>query len=303
MVFAPEQESRQIGMDGATRTRKPASRKVAPAASAPARRASGKGETAKAAARKGGARHRARAEPIALAPPRCSPADQLRVLAASPFFARLSRTELARVARHFRQASFAAGHVIHSAGEPAARLSFVAIGHVKIAHPTPDGHDVLIALLGAGEYFGTVAELGDPVYRDAAAAHTDCCVLSIDADAFRGLLHRYPSVALAGLELTAARLRAARHTIEQLGIYPADRRLAATLLALAERMGRPEAGGTMIDMQLSRQDLAQMTGATVETVSRILGEFDRARLIDSGRQWIAVRDHDRLSRLAHGTHA
>ena len=290
-------------MDGATRTRKPASRKVASAAGVPARRAPGKGEAAKALARSSAPRRRGRAEPIALAPPRCSPAAQLAVLAASPFFARLSRTELARVARHFRQASFAAGHVIHSAGEPAARLSLVAIGQVKIAHPTPDGHDVLIALLGPGEYFGTVAELGDPVYRDAAAAHTDCCVLSIGADAFRGLLQRYPPVALAGLELTAARLRAARHTIEQLGIYPADRRLAATLLALAERMGRPEAGGTMIDMQLSRQDLAQMTGATVETVSRILGEFDRARLIDSGRQWIAVRDHDRLSRLAHGTHA
>lgn len=289
-------------MDGATRTRKPAGRKVGSGRAALARRAPGKAEAAKAAARKAGTR-RAGAEPIALAPPRSSPAEQLRVLSASPFFARLSRTELARVARQFRQASFAAGHVIHSAGESAARLSFVAIGQVKIAHPTPDGHDVLIALLGPGEYFGTVADLGDPVYRDAAAAHTDCCVLSIDADAFRGLLHRCPPVALAALELAAARLRAARQTIEQLGIYPADRRLAATLLALAERMGRPEAGGTMIDMPLSRQDLAQMTGASVETVSRILGEFDRDRLIDSGRQWIAVRDHERLSRLAHGTHA
>lgn len=289
-------------MDGATRTRKTTGRKVGSGRGTLARRTPGKGEAATAAARKAAPR-RARAEPIALTPPRSSPAEQLRVLAASPFFARLSRTELARVARQFRQASFAAGHVIHSAGEPAARLSFVAIGQVKIAHPTPDGHDVLIALLGPGEYFGTVAELGDPVYRDAAAAHTDCCVLSIGADAFRGLLNRYPPVALAGLELTAARLRAARQTIEQLGIYPADRRLAATLLALAERMGRPEAGGTMIDMPLSRQDLAQMTGASVETVSRILGEFDRDRLIDSGRQWIAVRDHERLSRLAHGTHA
>lgn len=289
-------------MDGATRTRKTTGRKVGSGRGTLARRAPGKSEAAKAAARKAAPR-RARAEPIALAPPRVSAAEQLRVLAASPFFARLSRSELARVAKQFRQASFAAGHVIHSAGEPAARLSFVAIGQVKIAHPTPDGHDVLIALLGPGEYFGTVAELGDPVYRDAAAAHTDCCVLSIGADAFRGLLNRYPTVALAGLALTAARLRAARQTIEQLGIYPADRRLAATLLALAERMGRPEAGGTMIDMPLSRQDLAQMTGASIETVSRILGEFDRDRLIDSGRQWIAVRDHERLSRLAHGTHA
>src|SRR5690606_8730670 len=127
----------------------------------------------------------------------------------------------------------------------------------------------LIALLGPGEYFGTVAALGDPVYRDAASAHGDCCVLSIAADALGRLLQRYPTVTLAGLELTAARLRAARQTIEQFGIYPADRRLAATLLALAERMGRQEAGATIIDMQLSRQTLAQMTGASVETVSRI----------------------------------
>ena len=79
-------------MDGATRTRKPASRKVASAAGVPARRAPGKGEAAKALARSSAPRRRGRAEPIALAPPRCSPAAQLAVLAASPFFARLSRT-------------------------------------------------------------------------------------------------------------------------------------------------------------------------------------------------------------------
>lgn len=282
-----------IGMEGATRTRKAAARKPA---------AAGKRATATVAERTAGRRSHP-AESAAPQVPVCSTAERLRVLGSAPFFSRLSPPELAQVNALFEQASYATGQAIQSAGEPARQLSIVAAGKVRLAHPTPGGQDARLAILGPGEPFGSLPELGDATYRDAANAHTGCCVLSISADNFRDLLQRYPALAMAALERTAARLRAAQHAIELTSAVPADRRIAATLLALAELVGRAEAGATVIDTELTHKDLAAMTGTSVDTVSRVLAGLRRDGLIEAGRRRIAVRDHERLSRLAHGTHA
>lgn len=281
-------------MEGVTRTRKAAARKPATAR----KPAAAKAEPGRTAGRR--SRPAESAAPVV---PVCSTVERLDVLGSAPFFSRLSPQELAQVNALFEQASFAAGQAIHSAGEPARQLSIVAAGKVRIAHPTPGGQDARLAILGPGEPFGSLPELGDATYRDAANAHTGCCVLSISADNFRDLLQRYPALAMAALERTAERLRTAQQAIEQSSAVPADRRIAATLLALAELVGRAEAGATLIDTELTHKELAAMTGTSVETVSRVLTGFRRDGLIDSGRRWISVRDHERLSRLAHGTHA
>jgi CRP-like cAMP-binding protein len=171
---------------------------------------------------------------------------------------------------------------------------------VKLARPTLDGQDVLLDIYGPGEHFGSLAELGDLTYREDASAHTDCCILSTTASEFRELLRQYPGVAVAALDLVAARLRDAQETIEQISAYPVDQRIAALLVDLARRIGREEDGALLIEMPLSRQDIADMTGAKVETVSRVMSEFRRQGLIDSGRRWIAVRNAERLSDIAHG---
>lgn len=227
--------------------------------------------------------------------------EKRRLLAATPFFAKLDDAQLDEAAEVFRQRNFAAGEAIHRAGDPPERLSIVVAGQVKITRPTPDGQDVLLALLGPNEHFGSLHDLGDATYPNDAVAHTDCCVLSTDAESFHGLLERFPTVANATLALVAARLREAHATIEQLSTYSVPRRVAATLLALAERLGVADDDGTvLIDTALSRQDLADMTGATVETVSRVLSEFRRRGWVGSGRQWVSVRDRASLEAIARG---
>lgn len=254
-----------------------------------------------------GARRHSPVAPVRVEPHRCTALEKRRLLGATPFFAALDDDRLDEVAALFTQRNFDAGETIHHAGDPAERLSIVVAGQVKISRPTPDGQDVLLALLGAHEHFGSLLELGDATYRDDAVAHTDCCVLSTDAESFHSLLGRFPSVANAALALVAARLREAQATIEQLSTYPVPRRVAATLLALADRLGAAarsgegdETGEVLIDATLSRQDLADMTGATVETVSRVLSDFRRRGWIDSGRQWVSVRDRASLETIAHG---
>jgi CRP-like cAMP-binding protein len=158
----------------------------------------------------------------------------------------------------------------------------------------------VIDILTPGEFFGSLAQLGDAVYAEDVTAQTATCLLTISTEEFQSLLERYPPVALATLEFVALRLRGAHETIEQLSAYPVEQRVAATLLKLANRLGRSEGSATLIEMPLSRQDLADMTGATVETISRVMSDLRRAGIVESGRRWISILDHERLLQVAGG---
>ncbi len=228
----------------------------------------------------------------------CTVDDLRRILRDAPFFRELGAGEVDDVAAMFHQAHYAPGEVIQRAGDSAIRLSIVAAGMLKVARPTLDGQDVLLDVLGSGDIFGSLDLLGDTVYADDATAQTHCCVLHASSQVFRAMLDRYPSVAVAALAFIAGRLSEAHETIERLSASPVDQRVAATLLKLAGRAGRPDNGALVIDMPITRQDLADMTGATVETVSRVISELRRSGVIESGRKWIAITDRDALAALA-----
>src|SRR5690606_36564460 len=112
------------------------------------------------------------------------------------------------------------GDIIQRSGDPATRLSIIAMGVVKMARPTLDGQDVLLDFLGPGEHFGSLAKLGDDTYSEDVTAHTSCCILFTTGERFHQLLQEYPAVSLATLEIVSARLRDAQAIIEQLSAYP-----------------------------------------------------------------------------------
>lgn len=229
----------------------------------------------------------------------CSVADQRRLLGAAPYFKSLSASQIEVVQQQFVQQHYRAGETIYLAGDRANRLAIVAAGSVKVQRSTWDGKDVLLDILVPGDHFGSLAELGDEVYPDTAIAHTECCILSTTSAQFARILQQYPSVAIDSLAIVAERLRDAQSTIEQLSAYPVEQRIASALSNLARKVGVDKDGDTLIDIPLSRQDLAGMAGATVETASRVMSEFKRDGLIDSGRMWIAVRDEDGLEDRAN----
>lgn len=220
----------------------------------------------------------------------CSVNDQRRLLGESPFFDRLSGNQVNEVQRAFRQQHYEEGAHIQVAGDPATRISIVAAGTVKMVRPTPDGQDVLLGFLGPGEHFGSLAALGDAEYREDVTAQTTCCILYTTAETFDQLLREYPAVAVSALGIVAGRLRQAQTAIEHLSAYPVDHRVAAILLHLAEKRGTTAEEGVLIEIPISRQDIADMTGAKVETVSRVMSDLKRAGLIESGRRWIAVKN-------------
>lgn len=227
----------------------------------------------------------------------CTTERRLALLGQVPFFSGLALPDVAQINHHFQDRGFESGQLIYAAGDEARRLYVVLIGKVKLVRHTLSGQDVVLDLLGPGDFFGTHSVLGDDLYLDTAYAQTGCCVISIEAADFQAILHRYPPVALVVLEIVQQRLRSAHDLIRQLSAESVESRIAAALLRLADRMGQVECDRILIQTPLSRQDLANMVGTTVETASRVVSQLRQAGLIESGRQWIAILDRQGLENL------
>lgn len=236
-------------------------------------------------------------------PRACTRDARLRLLGQVAVFAALTPDEVARVGDAFSERRFHAGQTIYPAGAAARYLYVVAVGKVKLVRSTAGGQQVVLDVLGPGESFGSLSALGDRTYPDSAEAQTTCCVLGVSAEAFQAIMRGYPPVALAALEIVGERLRAAHDRIEQLTGETVEQRVAATLLTLADRVGEPRGAMLLIQMPLSRQDLADMAGTTRETASRVLSQLDRAGVIRSGRGWVGLTDRDRLAAIAAGERA
>jgi CRP/FNR family transcriptional regulator, nitrogen oxide reductase regulator len=238
---------------------------------------------------------------IQTTPPNLCTVDlRLRLLADLPFFAGLSPADVAAINQHFREVGFEPDEMIYLAGDPAARMFVVAEGRVKLFQSAANGRNVLLNLLAPGEFFGGLFSLGTEAYVDTAQAQTSACILQVSSDEFRKILDRHPGVAIRVLEVMAQRLQAANERVFLLSTSPVERRVAVTLLKLAGKMGRKRKVGLLIDMPLSRENLADMTGSTPESVSRAISQFQKEGWIATGRMWIALKDLVALQEIAEG---
>lgn len=231
-------------------------------------------------------------------PQHCSIDLRLKIFGRLPFFAGLSLPALNAVNQRFVEKGYLPGERIYTAGDPAERLFVVADGKVKLLQHAASGRSVLLDILTSGEFFGNLATLGVATYSDTAQAQTTTCALSIRSDDFRQVLDEHPGLALKTLAIMGERLSAANQRVLQLSSMPVEQRIAFTLLDLARKHGRKQADGLLIDVPLSRDDLAEMTGATPETTSRVMSQFHSRGVIESGRQWVAITDQQQLESLA-----
>lgn len=193
----------------------------------------------------------------------------------------------------------AGGFYFHET-DPATHLYVLTEGRLKITQLTPEGHQVIHMLLTGGQPFGGVAALGEGMYPVTAEAVEDCVALSWDAQTMTGLMKKYPDIAINTARFLARRFHELQVQHRQLMTERVERRVARALLRLAENAGREAPGGVEIDFPLSRQDLAEMTGTTLFTVSRLLSGWDEKGLIKAERQRVTVLDADALLEIAEG---
>lgn len=245
-----------------------------------------------------GSRRKSPVNLIATEPHQCSIGLRLRILGRLPFFAGLPARALESINQRFVEVGYQTSDLVYIAGDLAERLFVVAEGKIKLLQHTAGGRDVLLDILSTGEFFGNLTTLGEATYTDTAQAQTPTCVLSVGSEAFRGILDEHPRLALKALEVMAERLRDANQRVLQLSSMPVEKRIATTLLKLAHKLGRRTEDMLLIDVPLSRDNLAEMTGTTSETVSRVMSQFQAGGIIATGRQWVGIRDVKALDDLA-----
>jgi CRP-like cAMP-binding protein len=228
----------------------------------------------------------------------CSLDYRLKIIGRLPFFKHLPPAAIAEINLLFDDRDVTADQAIYFEGDPPEYLYLVAMGKVKLMRNTASGREVLLDILYGGEYFGSLAILGGSGYTETAIAQTDCCILQISSSNFGKVLKNYPDVSIKVLQAVGQRLEASQEIIKQLSVYSADQRIAAALVRLAKKMGEQKEKGTLIQLPFSRQDLAAMTGTTVETVSRVMSRFSEEGLVAAGRKWVEIRDLANLEQIA-----
>jgi CRP-like cAMP-binding protein len=221
-------------------------------------------------------------------------------LRASPVFATLPAHELASLAAAARETPFRAREYVFREGDAAQWLCLVKAGHVRIVHHSRTGKDVVLELLGPGEVFGGVAAIERRPYPASAQATEPSLIVQIPADLVVGLVERHPPVVREMALLIGRRLRAAHDSVKSLAVEPAEARLAATLLRLADREGIRAKRGVELPFHLTRQSLADMSGTTVETAIRVVSRWLHDELVEDRNGRLIVRDEGALRALVQG---
>lgn len=182
----------------------------------------------------------------------------------------------------------ASGRTIFSQGDPGETCHTLLEGRVKIIQGRPDGGRSVIRFIGPGEMFGTVAALmGRPFPADAVAV-VECVEVYWTVGAMRRLMMEIPAIAVRSTQSAGNRLFELQSRIGELAGERVEQRIARALLNLLDQAGRPTSDGIEIDFPISRQELAEMTGSTLHTVSRTLSAWDEARITASSRRRIVV---------------
>jgi CRP/FNR family cyclic AMP-dependent transcriptional regulator len=220
------------------------------------------------------------------------------VLASAPLFAALDADAAAALSEMITSRKLDRGHVVFREGDTGDRLFVVLDGKVKISRAAADGRENLLAVLGTSEMFGELS-LFDPGPRTATVTTvTEATLASLDHDDLRPLLTERPGVAVQLLQALAQRLRRTNEAMADLVFTDVPGRVAKALLDLAEKFGATEADGTRVRHDLTQEELAQLVGASRETVNKALSEFaHRGWLRIEGRS-VLLLEPERLARRA-----
>lgn len=219
--------------------------------------------------------------------------DNASFLRSIPLFSKLDEAELQRFGELMREKNYPKGSVIVFEDDPGDSLFVVRDGRVKVVLIGEDGREVILGVLGVGEHFGELSLIDDQPRSAHVIAMEETNLLVLRRDDFRRRVEANPAVAWALMTELARRLRRADAKIHGLALLDVPGRIARLLLDFAE-----ESGSDMIEKPLTHQTIAHMIGASRETVSRTIRDFQIQGLIKVERRRISVANRPALKQMA-----
>jgi CRP/FNR family cyclic AMP-dependent transcriptional regulator len=220
------------------------------------------------------------------------------IVRSAPLFAALDDDAAASLRESMVEVGLGRSEELFAEGDQGDRLYVIVEGKIKLGRTSGDGRENLLAILGPGEMFGELS-LFDPGPRTATATSVgDSRLIGLGHDALEPWLLRHPEVAQKLLNALARRLRRTNETLADLVFSDVPGRVAKALLDLSTRFGRPAEDGILVAHDLTQEELAQLVGASRETVNKALADFATRGWLRLEARAVVLLDVERLRRRA-----
>lgn len=220
------------------------------------------------------------------------------VLRKIPLFRRLNEPDRARILAVARVVRFARGETIFREGDPGDAFLAIADGRVKVFKSTPAGRQIILEIFGAGDPLGAVALYEGRPFPASALALDDTECVRVEARDFFRLLEQEPALVRGLLSGMTLRLAELTRRLAELTGARVEARFARLFLKLAEQIGRQERGGIFVPMALTRQELADLTGTTIETCIRIMSRWQKEEILATDKDGFVLLDREMLDEVA-----
>lgn len=212
-------------------------------------------------------------------------------------FRRLGTEDRARLGAVSRLRNVPKGERIFAEGDPSDFFFTILSGRVKIFKMTPAGKDIILEIFGPGDPLGAVAVYEGRPFPASAAALEDTSCLLVPRASFFALLEKHPSLVRGLLLGLTRRLVELTNRLTDLTGGRVEARFARFFLKAAQDLGRPAPDGTLIPLALSRQELADMTGTTIETCIRIMSRWGKEDIVRTEKEGFVVLDKAALAAI------
>lgn len=226
----------------------------------------------------------------AIKPPHLEPVHAGDFLAKFPFFQGISQSEIMVSAGMAQKVCHKRGQIVFNQGDVFANQFMLLSGEVKIVAVSIEGERIAMRYVGPGELFGGLLYESLEECPVTAIAAKESSALCWSRSGIHKLLMTYPRLSINLVNLLGLELARLRNRFQELATERIEQRVARALVRLVDQAGRKVESGVLIDFPVSRQDLAELTGTTLYSVSRILAQWERMGILESGRQKICIRN-------------
>lgn len=220
------------------------------------------------------------------------------LLTALPPFRKLDRPQIREILDAATPQRFDAGVAIFNEGQAVERFFLLLDGHIRVVRTTPGGDQIIALHIAPGQLFGIGAALGRTTYPATAMAADPCLALAWPNRLWNTFIERYDGFATETYKVVGERVGEMNNRIVELATQQVEQRVACAILRLVTQTGRKVEGGIEIGLPITRQNISDMTGTTLHTVSRLLSGWEKDGIVLSERRKIIVTAPHRLVLLS-----
>ncbi|MDO9288519.1 MAG: Crp/Fnr family transcriptional regulator [Thermodesulfovibrionales bacterium] len=214
-----------------------------------------------------------------------------------PVFSALSTSDAEEVKPYLMPAKFRKKESIFSEGDPSDWLYIVTKGKVKITKLSQSGRELILEIISPMDFFGGVAVLRGFPYPANAIAMEDSEALKISRSNLMRILDRFPNLMYCMAMNIGDRIKGSHETLKNIAVEKVESRIASLLIKLSEKTSTKTDNTIVIDMKLTKQDIAEMVGTTVETSIRTMSKFKKLGIVAEKAGKIIIKDVNKLKSL------